>query len=1363
MSRTLTLLFIFINTLLISNAQHYYDFKHISIEDGLSSNQVNDVYKDAEGFIWFSTAWGLNRYDGYNIIQFFRDGEGVSLPDNYVNWVRDIEGERLLISCKTGYVVYNKRTDTFVDANQFFRSMGIDNKITFLHVDQYKNIWIVCDNFFYCYHDALDGVRQIDVYVDDGVWRRYVSAIAVGSTKAVILFNDGAIAELSMSITGHVLIEPTAAVETPIESDVRSAFIDSAGDIWVCTTNDELWHCGAKSGLWLRCQDKQGALYRLPQCTVRCVAEGKDHNIWVGTDHGGIFIIDKRNGQITNVLQSEGDERSLVTNTIYSLFLDNQGVMWIDYFNAGVSLFDESMFKFAFDGLKAINFGEFRPHVNCIEEAPNGDLWFGTNDCGLIRYVKSTGKYEHYLHSDDDPNSIPSNIIVTIKVASNGDVWVGTFLGGLSRFDGRNFQNFIGLKNVPKAMASENIWAIEEDTEKNIWIGSLNEGLVRYSPDTHAIRVYNKASHDLPQDAVMSLSLSRGGDLLVGTSDGLVTINTHTYSSRIYNFEGEFSVFNLVINDVYEDSRNLLWLCSNNGILVVNPRTGVNTMINTKNGLENDVVNGIVEDENRNIWVSTACGLSNIVVNTNPRTDDYNFKVYNYGKQDGLQAGGFNVRSIEQTSAGEVLVGGAFGVNRFFPSQIHYNKTAPEVHFTGLSILGEPVGVHEDVGGYRVLHQTLEYSNKIDLGHNLNMFTISFSSLSSILPEKVTYSYKLEGFNDNWITTKQPSATYTNLAPGTYKLYVMAYNCDGYSSDGASLLTIRVLSPWYLSIWAIIIYILILGLVLMRAHKHAINRHNIKFKIKQMEADAARQIEVDNIKMKFFTNISHELRTPLSLIITPLETIIANTNDEELKGKLKIVYRNASRLFELVNQLLDFRKIDESKFQVTLSNGDIVDFIKNACSEFSSISERNLQMTFSSSEDSIYMEFDRDIINKVMNNLLSNAIKYTNEDGRIDVWVGKSTNGNRLIIKVADTGVGIPDECKEHIFERFYQVQRPNAGSYGGSGIGLHMVHELVTFHGGTIEVADNIGRGTVFTVQLPIAENVNTREAQQEDVDALPADIEENAENSEQNEAEDTRPVVLVVDDNPDFRLLIADTLKPDYNIIEARDGAEAFALAVSKMPDLVLADVMMPVMDGIELCRKMKNDVRTSHIPFVMLSAKTAEEHKIEGLSVGADEYMTKPFNDKILKLKVARLTDLSKSRHETFSKQIEPEPSQITVTTLDEKLISKAIKYVEDNISNPDLSVEEMSRNLGMSRVHLYKKLLSITGRSPIEFIRVIRLKRAAQLLSDKQQNVSDVAYAVGFNNPKYFSRYFKDEFGVLPSVYQQSRGVDTRATI
>ena len=570
--------------------------------------------------------------------------------------------------------------------------------------------------------------------------------------------------------------------------------------------------------------------------------------------------------------------------------------------------------------------------------------------------------------------------------------------------------------------------------------------------------------------------------------------------------------------------------------------------------------------------------------------------------------------------------------------------------------------------------------------------------------------------------------------------------------------------------WAYIVYaLLIVGVVSFSLYAVQRRERN-KFRIRQIEEDAKKREELSQMKFRFFTNVSHELRTPLTLIISPMESMMKEITDEKLHGKLQLMYRNAQRLLNLVNQLLDFRKNEMAGLHLTLSEGDIVAYVRSICASFLMLSEKkHVHLTFFSAMESLNMSFDEDKIGKVVMNLLSNAFKFTPDGGRVDVALEMSKEmSGRLLIKVSDTGVGIRDEDKERIFERFYQVEQEEQERQStGSGIGLSLVRDFVTLHEGTVRVVDNVGSGSVFLIELPVkhvhvspSKLAPLAEEQEEHEELLPGMEEEPLPDElpddmgEDNEDEKEKPLALIVDDNEDLVAFMKDSLSLYFRIQSASNGREAWQKISELMPDIIVSDVMMPEMDGNELCRWVKTDKRTSDIPMILLTARQAVEDKVEGLTIGADDYVTKPFNVEILILRMRKLIDLSKKRK--AKSLIDPEPSEIAITSLDEKLVENAIKYVEANIGRCDLSVEELSRGLGMSRVHLYKKLLQITGKTPIEFIRVIRLKRAAQMLRESQQNVSEIAYQLGFNNPKYFSKYFKDEFGVLPSVYQEREG-------
>ena len=628
------------------------------------------------------------------------------------------------------------------------------------------------------------------------------------------------------------------------------------------------------------------------------------------------------------------------------------------------------------------------------------------------------------------------------------------------------------------------------------------------------------------------------------------------------------------------------------------------------------------------------------------------------------------------------------------------------------------------------------------------------------MPEKTHYMYKLEGFNNDWLTLPVGvhNVTFTNLAPGKYVLRVKAINSDGYVGIKEATLGIVVNPPFWMSWWAYLLYAAGLVVVLFLARYRMLKREREKFHLQQIENEVAKNEEINNMKFRFFTNVSHELRTPLTLIISPLEGMLKETTDELQSTRLQLMYRNAQRLLHLVNQLLDFRKGEMSTHQLSLSEGDIISYVHSVCNSFLLMADKkHIQFSFFSGIDTFSMAFDADKVGKIVMNLLSNAFKFTPEGGRVTVMIEHVTGTpDTLEIKIADTGIGISDVDKEHIFDRFYQADHKGVEETTGNGIGLSLVRDFVTLHEGEVKVFDNIGTGSVFVIQFPV-KHVETQVQLPEETGMSVGD-EEDREMKEEVREETGRkdfPLLLVVDDNEDFRIFMRYSLELQYRVKLAVNGNEAWEMMQEELPDLVISDVMMPQMDGNELCRLIKQDKRIAHIPVILLTARQNTEAKLVGLQTGADDYVTKPFNMTILVLRIRKLIELSRY-HRVTQGMIDPAPSEIVITSLDEKLIEKAIKYVEDNMSRTELSVEELSRELGMSRVHLYKKLLQITGKTPIEFIRVIRLKRAAQLLRESQLHVSEVAFEVGFNNPKYFSRYFKDEFGVLPSVYQEKEG-------
>ncbi|HEY1199857.1 MAG TPA: ATP-binding protein, partial [Niastella sp.] len=722
----------------------------------------------------------------------------------------------------------------------------------------------------------------------------------------------------------------------------------------------------------------------------------------------------------------------------------------------------------------------------------------------------------------------------------------------------------------------------------------------------------------------------------------------------------------------------------------------------------------------------------------------------NYDERDGLQGREFNENAALKTKQGELIFGGANGFNIISPEAIAHNTIVPEVVLTDLRVFDRSPQPGEVINNRVLLKTAISEVKEITLKYHENIFSLEFAALNYSNPEKNQYAYKLEGFNNDWLTTdgSHRTVTYTNLDPGTYTFRVKASNGDGVWNEQGTALVVTILPPFWRTIPAFIIYAILLAAILFAARRLTIQRAHMRFQLAQQKKEAERVHELDLLKLKFFTNVSHEFRTPLSLIMAPVEKMLKQTHEPEQKKQYQLIYRNARRLLALVNQLLDFRKLEMRELRLYPSLGDIVAFVKEVSHSFTDMAgSKHINFNFTTDIADLQISFDPDKLERILFNLLSNAFKFTPEYGNIEVIV--SMQSQYVSIQVKDSGIGIPAEDQDKIFERFFQHDVPGSILNQGSGIGLAISKEFVRLHQGTISVASEPGKGTCFTVLLPVTgAAVETTASVSEEL--LVAEVGEG-QLEQPEKANRKRPVILIVDDNEDIRFYLKDNLRRTYTVYEAVNGAEGWERTKQLQPDLVVSDVMMPVMDGMQLCRNIKNDKHTSHIPVILLTARSAAEPKMEAFQVGANDYVTKPFSYEMLQSRIRNLLALQEAMRKLFQKQLEVNPTEISITSVDEQFIRQSIETVEQNISNPDFSVEDLSRALHMSRVALYKKLLALTGKSPLDFIKTLRLKRAAQLLEKSQFTISEIAYEVGFNNPKYFARTFKKEFGLLPSEY------------
>ena len=806
------------------------------------------------------------------------------------------------------------------------------------------------------------------------------------------------------------------------------------------------------------------------------------------------------------------------------------------------------------------------------------------------------------------------------------------------------------------------------------------------------------------------------------------------------------------------DVRGLQWFATEDGIRIWDKKSGRLYLLTTAEGLPNNAVSSILEDRDGVVWASTLNGICKII----PREEEkggYCFSLVAFGVADGLQSGMFYDHAALKAKNGTLYFGGAHGFNYFNPGHMVYEEAASQPILTGLSIFNTPVRVGKEYEGHVILSAPMNRTDKIELRYDENFISIEFSGLNYANPDHTYYKYRLKNYEEGWVeshATAQGRAVYTGLRPGEYEFEVYAANGDKVWSKEPARLSIVVHPPFWATYYAMAVYVLmVVGMVYWISRMY-VHREKEKM-MEERRANARRQQEhLEEMKLRFFTNISHEFRTPLTLILTPLGSLIKQQSDVDLKQRLVVIYRNAEKLLQLVNQLLDFRKLEMQGERLSVSMGDIVVFVRDAVEAFCElVKEKGVTLAFESKIGHLYMNYDHDKVYKVVNNLLSNAVKFTPSGGRIAVRVENSVRNGReyVAVSVRDTGCGMEEKDKERIFTRFYQVESSHK-SQSGSGIGLHLVKGYVDLHGGEITVDSRPGEGSVFTFFLPtdLQHDEKVTIAHGEDKETVGVSVPSAAEDGSEPSGE--RKKLLIVEDNADFRAYLVHEFSSDFDVVEAGDGAEGEEMVREEWPDLVISDLMMPKRDGIAFCQRMKNDIHTSHIPFILLTAKMSDDARIESYKAGADSYISKPFNFEMLQVRVQKLIEQRETRKETFKKNIEITPSEITTTSLDEEFVKKAVAFVEKNMDDSEYSLEDLSSDLGLSKTHLNRKLTVILNMKPLQFIRSIRLKRAAQLLVGSQYNVVEIADKVGFNTIKYFNRYFKEEFGMTPTQYREA---------
>lgn len=1306
--------------------------------------------------MWFATDDGLNKFDGTNFTVYRNiTGDTTSLRVNEVlTLCEDKQGNVWAGTSGGGLSLYDRKKDNFT--NYPFQNVhgGFSTKsvIRSICCDHRGKLWIAQFEGVYEFDPVTKIPRELPLGKATDRNRVKITLFCVfeDSKHRIWIGSDYGLYLYKRETDSFVRFAHNPKDTTSLSNDVvKTITEDSTGNLWLGTV-DGLNKLPAGQTGFVRYKNTGPGAIGLNSNEINFVAADKEGELWMGTNAG----LNKFNPATNTVTVLEPDPEnihSLTSKNVKCAYIDKQGIYWFGTFRGGINKYDKNGNLF---NLKLSN--NFQENSNkaaiitSLAENKNGNVFIGTDDEGLLEFDRKTEKLRRVVFPKG-PNGVIS--IISMRLARNNELYIGSFAHGLFVLDvatGRmqNFKKGTGVNDLN----SNDIFCLKEDSKGNIWVGTNGAG-VNVLKDKKVIVKLTPNPNGPNEEALPVNGYTRAfaedneGNMWIGSHGaGLAMYNTATHSFKVFTRDNS-QLPSDKIEALLCDSHGNIWVGMYGGGLSLFDKAK-NRFINfsEKDGLQNTTIYQVVEDLQGRIWLSTNTGIGCFDLSTK------SFR--NFNNQHGVQDNNFVHGAGIRLSDGELFFGGLQGFNYFDPAALTINRNVPAVLLTDLKISNKSVIAGNDAP----IKEHISVAQEIRLDYKQN-FALSFVALNYTNPKQNQYAYKLEGFDKDWnYTGTINTASYTNLDPGHYTFRVKASNNDGVWSVHETQIKIYVKPPFWATIYAYIFYFLIIAGVLLYSRYRAIAKLRRKFAIEQERREVRRMQELDRLKLKFLTNLSHDFRTPISLIMGPVEQLIQE-NTRGRSDKLLMIRRNARRLLNLVNQLLDFRKMEEHELKLQLSKGEFVSFLKEVCESFRDLSERkNINFTFTSHITQLHTRFDRDKIERILFNLLSNAFKFTMTGGDVGVEISNSEKqvsaGNKWVtIKVTDTGIGIPKEEQQKIFEHFAQHNTPENILNQGTGIGLSITKEFVKMHGGTIDVESIIGKGSAFIIQIPLTELA-------EPVEEKPianSTIETELPPQEENET-DPMPnalSVLLIEDNEDFRFYLKDNLRNNYKILEAADGKEGWQKALACHPQLIVSDISMPEMDGITLVKKLKADKRTSHIPVILLTAMTGEEEQLRGLGTGANDYITKPFNFEVLNAKIKSLLILQHTMQNAYTKQIKVVAPEVEFESADEKLLQEIVGYLEKNLTNSQLSVEALSKEVGMSRTSLYSKLLELTGESPVEYIRSFRLEKAAALMEKSNMNIAEIAYQVGFTTPNYFARSFKGKYNMLPSEYIASK--------
>ncbi|QHT71654.1 response regulator [Rhodocytophaga rosea] len=1333
-------------------------FDHITSEQGLSHGTVYSIIQDKEGFMWFGTRDGLNKYNGYDFVVYDHDPDKPgSISDNLIRSIYEDRSGKLWIATKNGLNVFDKSTETFKvfvhdTTNQYSIS---DNDIQYVYQDRAGLMWIgttrglnkydPATNRFTLFMHNPSAVKHWTENTINIIYEDKLGNLWVGTTKGLSHFD-----RKTEKFTRY-LHKTATADNSKFAGSVNAICEDRTGILWVGSMGDGVKQFDRVNKTYTVFKHDYADENSLSDNIILSLREDSFGNIWVGTQHGGLNKYDRQSGKFIRYKHLSSSPASLSDNSVMCVYEDSFKVLWVACFRGGVNKTDLLKKKIA-----AVEYNTTDPkglrdsYIYSLYADASSNIWIG-NRIGLDKLDRKTGKITQYSYSAAIPKNLSTNTAHSIIEDRDGNLWVALSASvkriNISTGQVTNFEYKEGdTTSLPFPYAN----VVYEDTKGRIWIGT-RDGLALFNKNTETFKTYRLNVITKTQFNVDYIAEDQNGILWLATSsDGLNRFDPAT---------GEFVSYYSVaseqsMNYIYKSSKGVMWVCSaSGGIYQFNPQNGKYTPAQGPKELSRMVIHGILEDNSGNLWlVSRKGGLF--------KYDPAAKTLRNYDVHDGLLSNEFN-RAFCKDSKGYMYFGSNSGLNILHPDSLLTNPYAPLVRISGFKVMEKP--------------RSIQTGEPIVLPYNENFFSFDFVGLNYSLPEENTYAYKLEGLDEDWITAgTRRYAPYTNLDPGDYTFRVKSANYDGVWNNEGMAVKITITPPFWKTIYAYIIYVVAGIAILYYGKEYFVGRERLKHNLKLKSLESEKLHELDQMKSRFFANVSHELRTPLTLIINPLETMLAEkTSESHTYAYFHLMLRNARRLLQLINQLLDISKLEAGGMRLENEVGELMAFVKAHFFSFDSLAaHRQIKLNFHHNPGSLWVKFDKDKIEKVVTNLFSNAMKFTPRGGEISVNISVEPIQNsksklrKVLVTVRDTGIGIEADKLEKIFDRFYQIDSSHTRNYEGTGIGLSLTKELISLYGGNIRVESEPGKGSCFFVELTL-EEVSQQESidgslqtHNEELVARLSDhsLTDGSYSLEElpNQLDESLPLLLIVEDHADLSSYIRNTFIEKYRVVHASNGKEGLDKAQELIPDLIISDWMMPQMTGMELCRKLKTDERTSHIPVIMLTARASMQDKLVGLENGADVYLTKPFNTEELIAQVKNLILQRRRLRERFSKTAmlvdsSKDSNKIEYSSTDEKFLKKVFSILEKSYESTDFNVEVLEEQLNMSHTQLYRKLKALTDQPPVELVRDFRLRKAAILIASKQETVSQVAYKVGFSNLSYFTKSFRKLYGVPPSEY------------